>query len=210
LRTLLTAAMPDSALERRAQRRARTCQEIAMTIRKITACFACVLLFAAFVPEDEQRVYVPKPVRTIRVTGKPADPRAPFEPTYEHSWHDPQREQDRKNNPLWHQPVWRPTRTPVLPPPEFDYAFKGEMGITVHRGNKTEIQVACGDPNLKRGDILGCAYRSHNGDRCTVYILYDEILEAYDLGFDTVFRHEQGHCNSWVHERPKPLIEFPR
>lgn len=87
-------------------------------------------------------------------------------------------DQPRKNS-LVILPVIRwdgsPPRHRALPPIKYDYEYNGTM--VVHRGNRTEITEACGN-NLH---TLGCARLSFEGKRCDVWIVYDEILEAYDL-----------------------------
>jgi hypothetical protein len=90
-----------------------------------------------------------------------------------------------------------------LPPLEYDYPYEGKLVIT--RADQFMIDRACPKPTRQGTKILGCAYlgKNENGeDQCWLIIANDKIIEGWHWVYETVFRHEQGHCNGWPNDHP--------
>jgi len=89
-----------------------------------------------------------------------------------------------------------PTRDPwIMPPPGFDHEYNGE--IVVKRTDEAGIKAVC--PFTP----TGCAFKRE--ESCTVWIVYDDILNYQRMSYDVVFRHERAHCNGWHHSQTYPL-----
>jgi hypothetical protein len=130
---------------------------------------------------------------------------APFSPWPQHLF----RRWKEKEYPVYR---WvEPTRDPRLPPLKYDREYTGKM--IVKRGTLDEVKAAC----FRNYTILGCAFRhdaiisQRYGEfpaTCDVWIVNDDVLEKYNHSYDIVFRHEQGHCNGWIHmDYNKPPFE---
>ena len=85
----------------------------------------------------------------------------------------------------------------ILPPPEFDHVFKGEL--TVKRGTQNDLRSACPNSFDPSRPALGCAKRLLDGQICVVYILNDIGLQMTGWDYEIVLRHEVAHCNGWRH-----------
>jgi len=116
-----------------------------------------------------------------------------FEPSPRYKAESPQ----KPDNKLVIKPVLRwvdPMRSPYLPPLKYDREYDGLM--VIRRGTMDEVKAAC----FRERDILGCAFRSVNGERCNVWIVNDKVLEQFKMSYDVVYLHERGHCNGWKHQ----------
>jgi hypothetical protein len=99
----------------------------------------------------------------------------------------------------------------MLPPPEYDKPFTGE--IVLIRANRERMEIAC--PKSLYPLTIGCATRyppawSRDGKDylCVVIILNDELLkEVSPWSYEVIWRHEIGHCNGWKgHAGARPLV----
>jgi hypothetical protein len=91
------------------------------------------------------------------------------------------------------------TQIEYLPPKEFDHEYREGL-VRINRGTQR-----C--PILKSGPIpsLGCAgrilHQETNLEACTIWIANDDLLRERGVNFETVLRHEIGHCNGWHHDK---------
>jgi hypothetical protein len=84
----------------------------------------------------------------------------------------------------------------IMPPREFDHAYDGTILIT--RGDDLEIKERC----KISGSRTACTYVPvKQGDVCSMWIAYDDVLNYQRMSYDVVFRHERAHCNGWRHDR---------
>jgi hypothetical protein len=83
-----------------------------------------------------------------------------------------------------------PTYDPnILPPARFDHEYNGTM--FVNRVDDLEVKQYC----ARSGSRTACAsIPTRPGGDCTVYIVYDDILNVQRMSYDAVFRHERAHC----------------
>src|SRR5262245_40614406 len=72
------------------------------------------------------------------------------------------------------------------PPAEFDKPFPG-MDIMIY-DDELELARDCRAPTR-----FGCMIYT-NGKQCLVKLLRADLIAAYGLDPDVVFRHEQAHC----------------
>jgi hypothetical protein len=78
-----------------------------------------------------------------------------------------------------------------LPPAEYDHPYNGKL--TVERTTAEKIKDGiCGFPG---SNTVGCTFAYQFS--CSVFIADDAALAARGVTFDTVLRHEIGHCNGW-------------
>jgi hypothetical protein len=89
---------------------------------------------------------------------------------------------------------------PVLPPPQFDHAFAGQLYV-IENQSQDELRWRCNLPGAKV--ILGCAHvpRSHglNAQTCYVYLAPPDIVKRMGQTMDQLYRHERAHCVGWLH-----------
>jgi hypothetical protein len=87
----------------------------------------------------------------------------------------------------------------VLPPIEYDYPFDGEL--IIQRGDRAYMEAQC--PRTPLPITLGCAFRRAGtaegkaSTYCRVVIANSEILKDSIWTYETILRHEVGHCNGW-------------
>ncbi len=88
----------------------------------------------------------------------------------------------------------------LLPPTEYDRAYKGELSVTYVESQK-EIMRLC--PKTGYALKLGCAYmtdpQAADGSyaKCRVILANDGVVRASGILPETVYRHEIAHCNGW-------------
>jgi hypothetical protein len=92
----------------------------------------------------------------------------------------------------------------ILPPPEYDRPFVGELTIT--RFEASDQQKVCpGTPN----SAVGCTMPPSMAGprRCRIYIPHDarERLARYGFAFEDYLRHERSHCVGWPADHPGAL-----
>jgi hypothetical protein len=95
----------------------------------------------------------------------------------------------------WPQPPAK--RSPIWPPIEFDYPYKGVLTIT-RVPAPADIRAICPKAYIGR-PMAACAQVLPNS--CDVFMLPDDLLMAMGLDPDDVYRHEIGHCNGWIHTK---------
>jgi hypothetical protein len=96
------------------------------------------------------------------------------------------------------QKLWpeTPKRNPVWPPVEFDYPYKGKL-VVRRLETPADIRAAC--PNANFANRIPVACTRLTGEVCVIVMLPGKALMAFDLDPDDVYRHENGHCNGWIH-----------
>jgi len=88
------------------------------------------------------------------------------------------------------------TRFPILPPPEYDRPYDGDLTIRVVPTFEA-LRVAC---NVYNPAMLACA--RHNAKSCIVYLVEDELMRERGWNTGLLLRHEIGHCNGWPSDHP--------
>jgi hypothetical protein len=93
----------------------------------------------------------------------------------------------------------------IMPPPEYDYPFKGKLYISAEN-DFAQMIVGC-QWSLPYRDIHGCSrppgfYTPGIGrmkpDECMILLAKRELIKGVH-DYDMVIRHEQSHCNGWRH-----------
>jgi hypothetical protein len=86
----------------------------------------------------------------------------------------------------------------VEPPQEYDHEYyRGKL--IVKRADEHGIKMECWGATK-----IGCAFFvGEQAQDCLVWIVYDDFLNYQRMSYDTVFRHERGHCNGWQHASNK-------
>jgi hypothetical protein len=90
---------------------------------------------------------------------------------------------------------------PMLPPPEYDYPFKGVHTVTVVKDIAT-VNKLCNNPFAG----LGCAILLNNGQVCSIIMASDEVIRSKGVTPEIVKRHEMAHCNSWSPHHPGGIV----
>jgi hypothetical protein len=88
------------------------------------------------------------------------------------------------------------TRYPILPPPEFDKPYDGDLTIRMLPTFEA-LRVAC---NVYNPKMLACA--RHNEKSCIIYLVEDEVMRERGWNSGLLLRHEIGHCNGWPGDHP--------
>jgi hypothetical protein len=83
----------------------------------------------------------------------------------------------------------------ILPPPEYDYPFKGPVTYTRMK-DIAAVNKICNNPNAG----LACAMLI-NGV-CNIFLVSDDMLQSRRLDPEDVKRHEMAHCNGWAAHPP--------
>jgi hypothetical protein len=100
----------------------------------------------------------------------------------------------------------------VLPPPQFDKPFAGTL-ILSRQATEAEMRTVCpSSANLVGRDgglTIACSLRLQEGKGCLIVIVNDGVLASYGLAFETVYRHELGHCNGWGADHAGAIIRRP-
>lgn len=82
----------------------------------------------------------------------------------------------------------------VLPPPEYDYEYEGDLTIKVV-DTLQELGVLCQDAARTNPDILACSMRNYKS--CMIIMVRDEVMRRRGYSTGIMLRHERGHCNGW-------------
>jgi hypothetical protein len=97
------------------------------------------------------------------------------------------------------RPVW------ILPPPEYDHPYEGQVFVLVV-DSQADVRDKCVSTRLQ--DVaLACGGKATlKADPsitiCQIVIANKEILEAHGYTYEAVMRHEIGHCNGWPGDHP--------
>jgi hypothetical protein len=92
-----------------------------------------------------------------------------------------------------------PASVPLLPPPEYDQPYTGELTVTTHE-TQADVLEACGyNPATWKWRPLACAKVSLSGERCHIHLPPDYLIIRQGKTREGVMRHEIGHCNGWRH-----------
>jgi hypothetical protein len=85
-----------------------------------------------------------------------------------------------------------------LPPAQYDHSFDGTVVVASRTFEQVGVicRIAGGfaAKDLALGGTFGCSFKLHG--RCYVIVPSD----VPDKLRDQVFRHEQAHCNGWIHK----------
>jgi hypothetical protein len=96
------------------------------------------------------------------------------------------------------------SKFPIIPPPEFDVPYKGELTITV-LPTQEEVGRRC-NTNPPQARRLGCAASSAWRDKCEILIVADKVFKGLDYTKAEIMRHELAHCNGWPGDHPRRKI----
>jgi len=88
------------------------------------------------------------------------------------------------------------TRYPILPPPEYDRPYNGDLTIRIVPTFEA-LRAAC---NVYNPKMLACA--RHNAKSCIIYLVEDEVMRERGWNTGLLLRHEIGHCNGWPGDHP--------
>jgi hypothetical protein len=83
----------------------------------------------------------------------------------------------------------------ILPPPEYDYPFKGPVTYTRLK-DIAEVNRICNNPQVG----LACAIRLDGV--CNIFMVSDDMIRSRRLDPEDVKRHEMAHCNGWAAHHP--------
>jgi hypothetical protein len=108
--------------------------------------------------------------------------------------------------PPWVQlPTWR-ARAQVLPPPEYDHPYDGEL-IIARDVPPLLMRLAC---RTFTGPFLaptGCAGRDRpSPGQCTIILAPVSYVHHIGWRYDYTLRHEIGHCNGWPKDHSGGLL----
>jgi hypothetical protein len=85
----------------------------------------------------------------------------------------------------------------AIPPPEYDFPFKGKL--TIERTSYQHVvRQNCSYSPFPY--LLGCARL--RGEECYILMMDDAFLNKMNYPPEIVLRHEMGHCNGWPAHRP--------
>lgn len=93
----------------------------------------------------------------------------------------------------------------VRPPAKYDHPYKGDLTITYT--SMKHVKEMC--PPVQAGfPPIGCSY--YDGYRpdyptntyCKIILAHDEEIRAVGWEPNTIYRHEQAHCNGWPANHP--------
>jgi hypothetical protein len=93
-----------------------------------------------------------------------------------------------------------PKRAPslVLPPPEYDHHYEGDLTIKLV-DSVEHLAIVCKWPEV-RPNSLGCA--TVRSDHCIIYLVQDDVARERGWNNGIILRHELGHCNGWPADHP--------
>lgn len=94
----------------------------------------------------------------------------------------------------------------ILPPPEYDRTYTGKLSLITAK-TEEEVRTLCPSSVFKVGYALGCS--SHNAVECRIVLAAEHIITSYGWTYETVLRHELGHCNGWpaTHLNARPAFQ---
>src|SRR6516165_5018626 len=115
---------------------------------------------------------------------------------------------DRLGPAVWSARPWEAERMPytkvpaindplIAPPEVYDHEYNGR--ITVKRTDERGIQMRCWSVSKTACAYLPDTYlpdctKTANDNTCTLWIVYDDILNYQRLSYEMVYRHERAHC----------------
>lgn len=93
---------------------------------------------------------------------------------------------------------------PILPPPEFDYVYEGDLTIVMVK-TVEELLILC---NVEHQNTLACSIRAYDGKSCVIIMVDDDLMRRRGWTSGLLLRHEMGHCNGWTqaHEGQRPVV----
>jgi hypothetical protein len=96
-----------------------------------------------------------------------------------------------------------PTEHKILPPPEYDHIYEGDLTIVMVK-TVEELLILC---NVERPNTLACSIRAYDGKSCVIIMVEDEVMRKRNWTTGLLLRHEMGHCNGWTqaHEGQRPV-----
>jgi len=165
----------------------------------------CLFWFATFglIPCVQHFDPVPPPIATPHKKAKapllkpaPSIPLPPAKPVIEAVHVAPEDDEDAT------KPEWWRKRDRSMPPPEFDYPYKGELTVTRDSDEFPTLR-QCRPPGM----ILGCArvtipFEGGPSRTCSIWIAPDSFLEIFGTNYEEMLRHELAHCNGWPSYHP--------
>jgi hypothetical protein len=98
-------------------------------------------------------------------------------------------------------------RERLVPPPEFDHPYKGDLTI-VDALDQKQVRAKCPSAKFTLGVALGCAHRG--ATYCWIYLAPKVDMKAAGFPRDLILRHEIAHCNGWPgdHRGARPFEDW--
>src|SRR6516165_5403749 len=87
-----------------------------------------------------------------------------------------------------------PTEHKILPPPEYDYVYEGDLTIVMVKTIE-ELRILC---NVNNPGTLACSIRAYDTKSCVIIMVEDEVMRRHGWTTGLLLRHEMGHCNGWT------------
>lgn len=91
--------------------------------------------------------------------------------------------------------VEAPRRYVTIPPPEYDYPYKGKL--VVQTVTLEQLREQC---SVATAMSLGCAFPSANS--CRIILIDEYYIAARGWTKELMMRHELAHCNGWPGDHP--------
>ena len=90
----------------------------------------------------------------------------------------------------------------MLPPPEYDKPYPNMNIFHLEFEHLQNVCSADGKYPAPDGyEFSGCAsLLNDNKGTCNVFVVTKEKAKERGIDYDMLIRHEQGHCNGWVHK----------
>jgi len=97
-----------------------------------------------------------------------------------------------------------PALAQILPPPEYDRPYTGRLTVDTVPTQRALAEI-CPQAAARAPNIIGCAFRSHDGSHCRVVLVAEAVIVALGATRAKILRHEIGHCNGWPGHHPGAL-----
>jgi hypothetical protein len=87
-------------------------------------------------------------------------------------------------------------QTGLLPPPQYDKPYNGELEIQFF-SNAADVDQAC----KGKGESIGCTWIPADHKPCRMFLATEELAKRKGKNYAFVLRHELAHCNGWRHPK---------
>jgi len=87
----------------------------------------------------------------------------------------------------------------LLPPPQYDHVFMGQLTIKMLTSTEEMSRVCNKPPDT---GTIGCSVHPYSRERCTIYLMEDSYLKQRGWNTGDLLRHEIAHCNGWPGDHP--------
>lgn len=89
----------------------------------------------------------------------------------------------------------------LIPPAQYDRPYTGSLTINTVPTQRALAEI-CPLAAARTPNMIGCAWRSHDGSQCRVTLVRDSVVIALGSTRARILRHELGHCNGWPWDHP--------